>query len=234
VFANLLNFRDLAGADSARLEPGRLFRSDALSRMDDADWQLFLGLRVRTVIDLRTAEEVAGYGRVRPDSGIDYHHLSILKTEWDQNPLTPGTGVAQYLADRYLDLTDEGRAELRTAVGLLAEPAAVPAVIQCGGGRDRAGVLSALILGLLDVSDDSIGADYARSQEATGKSAALISRRRGAPFTHAPEFAETPAEAMRIVLRELRHRYGSVAGYARAIGIPAETITALREHMIKA
>jgi protein-tyrosine phosphatase len=234
MFANLLNFRDLAGADSSRLEPGRLFRSDALSRMDDADWQLFIGLGVRTVVDLRTPEEVDGYGRVRPDSGIDYHNLSILKTEWEENPLTPEIGVARYLADRYLDLADEGRSELRTAVGLLAGPAAIPAVIHCGSGRDRAGILSALVLGLLDVSDEAIGVDYARSQEATARSAELISRQRGTAFTHSPEYAETPAEAMRIVLRELRLRHGSIAGYAQAIGISAEEIAALRGHLIKA
>jgi protein-tyrosine phosphatase len=233
MFANLYNFRDLASADSSRLKPGRLFRSDALSRMDDADWQLFLTLHVRTVVDLRTPEEVGDYGRVRPDSDIEYHNLSILKTEWDQNPLTQDISVAQYLANRYLDLTAEGQTELRTAVGLLAEPAAAPAVIHCGGGRDRAGILSALILGLLDVSDDAIAVDYARSQEAAAKTAALISRRQGTPFTHAPEFAETPAEAMRIVLRELRRQHGSIAGYARSIGIPAAAITTLRAHMIK-
>jgi protein-tyrosine phosphatase len=233
MFAKLLNFRDLASTDSLRLNPGQIFRSDALSRMDDADWQLFLTLHVRTVVDLRTAEEVDGYGRIRPGSVVEYHNLSILKTEWDENPLPPNIGISQYLADRYLDLTVEGHNEIRTAIGLLAEPAALPAVIHCAGGRDRAGVLSALILGMLDVSDVAIGVDYARSQEATVKTAALISHQRGRTFTHSPEFAETPAEAMRIVLRELRRKYGSIAGYARAIGIPAMAITMLRRNMIK-
>jgi protein-tyrosine phosphatase len=234
MFANLLNFRDLATADSMRLRPGRLFRSDALSRMDDDDWQQFRTLQVRTVVDLRTPEEVSSYGRVRTDSDIAYHNLSILKTEWEQNPRTPNVSVVQYLADRYLDLTVEGQAELQKAFSLLAEPAAGPAVIHCGGGRDRAGILSALTLGLLEVSDDAIAVDYARSAEATARTAALISRQRGAAFTHSPEFAETPAEAMHIVLRELRRRHGSIVGYAQSIGLTAAAITKLRGHMIKA
>lgn len=225
MFASLLNFRDLSTADPVRVRAGRVFRSDNLSRLDDGDRRRFAALGVRTVLDLRTPGEVGSYGRF-DHGGVGYHNVSVLKTDWEANPYRDGVLVSRYLADRYLDLTVEGAAEIAAVVRLLASPEVAPAVVHCAAGRDRTGVVSAVVLALLGVPDEAIGADYARSGQSTQRATALL----GLPVPP-PEYATTPAEAMLLVLAGLREQHGSVARYAESIGVTGAVVAALRAQL---
>ena len=60
-------------------------------------------------------------------------------------------------------------AVLTEAIEVLAAPGALPAVIHCSAGKDRTGVLSALILAFLGVPDETIVEDYALSAAAMGR-----------------------------------------------------------------
>ncbi|MGY0233349.1 tyrosine-protein phosphatase [Longispora urticae] len=232
MFTNAFNFRDLSTADSDRIRPGRVYRSDALTQLDDAEWKRFRELGVRTVLDLRTPEEVSTQGRIRPDSAVDYRNLSLLRTFWDTVAYDESQGVARYLCDRYLDLTDEGAAELATCLDLLATPDAGPVVFHCAGGKDRTGVLAALVLGLLGASDQAIVADYARTADTVHLVTARLAAGYGHGAGHFPPFSACPGDAMSLFLTELRARHGSLDGYVSSIGVPPATVAALRTHLM--
>ncbi|GIG60977.1 hypothetical protein Lfu02_53490 [Longispora fulva] len=229
MFTNAFNFRDLSTADSGRVRPGRVYRSDALTQLDDAEWARFRGLGVRTVLDLRTPEEVVRQGRVRADAAVDYRNLSVLRTFWDTVAYDESQGVARYLCDRYLDMTVEGADELAACLTVLASPDAGPVVFHCAGGKDRTGVLAALVLGLLGAPDDAIVADYAR----TADTVHLVTARLAAGYGHGhfPPFSACPGEAMDLFLAALRARHGDLDGYVASIGVPASTVAALRTHL---
>ena len=207
MLTGLRNFRDLSTADPARIRPGLIFRSDTLTRLDTAGREAFAAAGITTVLDLRTTGEVQSYGHFHGDAG--YHNVPVL-TDIELQPYEPQQTVARYWAEQYLRLIAAGAPQIAQAITVLAEPKALPAILHCAGGRDRTGVISALILALLGVPDEAIAADYARSAESA----------RGDD----PEYADTPAETMLLVLAGLRDRHGDITGYAHTIGISQETI----------
>ena len=66
-------------------------------------------------------------------------------------------------------MLDNAGEEIRSALEVLAGPDALPAVFHCTAGKDRTGLLSAILLTLLGVPEDTVVADYALSQEAMGR-----------------------------------------------------------------
>jgi protein tyrosine/serine phosphatase len=109
------------------------------------------------------------------------------------------------------------------ALALIADPGGGPVLVHCTAGKDRTGVVVALVLGLLGVADDDIVADYALSETAMQEMVAYFeSRSEEAREALAPirsaVIAASP-ETMRLFLEELRATYGSVEGYAAAMKI---------------
>lgn len=155
-----VNFRDLGGwrtADGRRVRSGRLFRSDALHRVTPGDLARLRGeLDVRTLIDLRSSHEVAKEGRGPLCEGpVAYHHLPFFDTpERDPARQLPEGGLAAI----YLAMLRFARAPISRALETLAaSPGA--AVFHCAAGKDRTGVLSAVVLGSLGVLDEDIVED---------------------------------------------------------------------------
>ena len=113
----------------------------------------------------------------------------------------------------------------------LAAPDALPGLFHCAVGKDRTGLLAALVLSSLGVSDDDVVADYALSQEAMdrlvtwaiGEGQDLAARINGVPTAH---LAAEP-EAMRRLLTWVRESYGSTPAYLVALGVSADAIDAL-------
>jgi protein tyrosine/serine phosphatase len=105
--------------------------------------------------------------------------------------------------------------------------------IHCAGGRDRTGLVTALILRLAGVTSAAAAEDYELSEAAL-----LVDHQRW--VDEAPDererrrreiFKVAPARAMLGVLDELERRYGSVRDYLVAAGVPSEELEALRSRL---
>ncbi|MEU1514789.1 tyrosine-protein phosphatase [Streptomyces sp. NPDC005811] len=238
-FDKLHNFRDLGGyrtADGLRVRPGRLYRADSLGKLtrDTPDWHRFLSLSVGTVIDLRHPWEADARGRVPTDPSFTCHNLSIEHRPYDQAAQTPDVDPGTYLAERYLEVAEDGTKELAAALELIAR-ADAPLAFHCASGKDRTGQLAALVLALLGVPDATIVFDFTLTELATE---ALLSdwRARNEGRSPAwPAFGRAPAAAMRLFLTGLRSRHGSVESYVtEALGLNATRLTAtLRAHLLE-
>ena len=169
VLDGCFNFRDLGGyqtIDGHRTRWRRLFRADGLSRLSERDLAVLGALGIVTVIDLRTDLEADTQGRFPEDvDGVAYHHLPLTDTLPGEEE-TPDWDRTGFVSERYLAMLSEGTSTVRAAVGLLADPDRHPAVFHCTVGKDRTGVLSALVLGFLGVPDEIIVEDYALSYDA--------------------------------------------------------------------
>ena len=237
-FARLHNFRDLGGyatQDGRTARWGRLYRSDSLAKLAGEDWERFLALGVRTVIDLRYPWEIAAKGRVPHTDGLVYHNLSIEHRPYDQASLDPGIEPERYLADRYAEVAIDGAKEIRQALEVIATDGSAPLVFHCASGKDRTGLLAALVLGLLGVAEDDIVADFALTELATDRLIADYRANDRNPPLEWPGYGRAPAEIMRLFLTELATRYGSVRGYAlNRLGLDDELITALQTRLLTA
>ncbi|MFF5205137.1 tyrosine-protein phosphatase [Streptosporangium sp. NPDC000396] len=231
-FARLHNFRDVGGyatEDGREVRWRRLYRSGSLHWLADDDLDRFHTLGVRTVIDLRHPEEIERRGRA--PHGPRYHNLAVEHRLWNvQEDYHPDAGVARFLADRYHEVAHDGKAELRSALEVIAEADNAPVVIHCAVGKDRTGVLTALILRLLSVAEDDVIADYALTGLATPRMIASWQEEHPGEPVPWPGFGQAPAEAMRLFLTEL----GSVRDYClRTLELDKEVIQTLQDHLLK-
>ncbi|WP_320065136.1 tyrosine-protein phosphatase [Micromonospora sp. RTGN7] len=235
-FSALFNFRDVGGypaRDGRAVAWGRLYRSDSPHRLDGADRDVFVALGVRTVIDLRRPKEVARDGRVPELAGLTYRHIHPEHTDWAEAQYEPGSSLARFLADRYADLAGTGAAGLAEAVGLIADSATAPVVVHCVAGKDRTGIVCALTLSALGVSDADIAADYALSTEASEQFSAWVATTTPDAKELPPPYLASPAEAMTLFLAELRLGHGSAEGYLRHAGVTDAQLAALRDHLLE-
>lgn len=229
------NFRDVGGYtghEGRTVRWRRLFRSDSLHRLDNGDAEAFAALGVRTVIDLRRPHEVTRDGRVPEYTGLGYRHIHPEHQDWDEIPYEEALGVARYLANRYHDLAEQGVAGISTAISVIADETNAPVVVHCVAGKDRTGVVCALTLSVLGVSDEDIATDYALSTEASERFTAFVRSRKIRVKEIPRPYFSSPAEAMLLFLKELRERHGSPEGYLLAGGIRPEQLTSLRTHLL--
>ncbi|HUI25719.1 MAG TPA: tyrosine-protein phosphatase [Candidatus Kryptonia bacterium] len=231
-----LNFRDLGGyptRDGRTVRWRRLFRSDALHLLTAADIaRLRDELGIGDVIDLRSSAEVRSDGRgPLADEAIRFHHLPLFDGETvrrDENP------AAYTLADRYFLLAEFAKDAIARVVATLATTDA-PAVYHCAAGKDRTGVISAVLLGILGVKDEIIVADYAATQENLD---AIIERLMASEGYQTmlsalpPDTLHAQPETMTTLLDRVRDRYGSMRDYARAAGVSDDAMDRLEARLL--
>jgi protein-tyrosine phosphatase len=233
-----LNFRDLGGyptADGRAVRWRQVFRSDALHLVNDADLaHLRDEIGLREVIDLRSSAEVRSEGQGPLERGeARIHHVPLFDGEVREEDRER---VAQItLADRYVFMAELAGDRIARVVTLLAE-ADAPAVFHCAAGKDRTGVVSAIVLGLLGVPDEVIVADYAATRESLDAIVDRLNALEGYRTMLAalpPDTMHANPETIVEFLERLRTRFGSVEDYALASGVATPAIERLRARLIE-
>jgi protein-tyrosine phosphatase len=141
-----------------------------------------------------------------------------------------------FLSTQYTEMLDEATPQIIGALSALAAPDARPAVFHCTAGKDRTGLLSALVLSLLGVPEETVIADYALSGAAmTRLRAKLIEKYPDGKSLIADSdvlFSADPSN-MVALFAHLRNRYGTVAGYAARVGVPEDVVQRLRQSLLE-
>ncbi len=254
------NFRDLGGYPSRsgrRTRWGQLFRSDNLHELTRGDVAVIRRLGLTTVIDLRTPKELArtGRGLLEPEP-IGFHHLSVLgdgtavgeprggtPADGDGTDDTPGEVIAapapvgEDLSARYRWYLDIGRDSLTEALTLIGDPSRLPLVFHCAAGKDRTGVLAALVLGLVGVDHEVIVEDYVIT---AGRMEPILDRFRRSDSEAAKRLDEQPpatygveAVTMQSFLESLDVEFGGARTWAEAAGVPTATLDRIPELLLE-
>lgn len=230
------NVRDLGGLSvvgGGHVRRGCVYRADGLHRLPVAEVERLGAMGVRTVVDLRTTGELAKDASVRAE-GILVVHLPVLREVWTDGVLSPGETAdpSAFLVGRYLEMLDQGQEAIAGVFELLASATRRPLAFHCSAGKDRTGVLAALVLALLGVADDDIAEDYAASADAMDSLAGWMRENRpeaAASMALEPSaIASCPVEVMHLVLHDIRSRWGSISGYLSSIGVSDETMSSVR------
>jgi protein-tyrosine phosphatase len=231
-----VNFRDLGGyatVDGRQTRWRVLFRADGLSELSPTDFAVMRDLGIRTVVDLRSGYEVEQSRFDVAAHPADFHHFPFIDQlpdveTWDRQP-----GL---LGAQYKEMLDDAAPQIISALGVLAAPEAQPAVFHCTAGKDRTGLLSALVLSLLGVPEETVVADYALSGEAMERlRAKLILKYPDGKDVIADidEVFSAEPDNMVELLRYLRERYGSVTEYAATVGVPDALVDRLRQTLLE-
>jgi protein-tyrosine phosphatase len=237
-----LNFRDLGGlptTDGRRTAAGRLFRSGALGYLTPAGVaRLHDDLGITFVVDLRGAEESAAMGR-GPLGEMAVCHLNVPLRDFqslvdkDAGAL-PGAETGEAfeaggpLMPHYVENLESDR-NLVIAVDLIANALPHgPAVLHCAFGKDRTGVVVALLLRMVGVTTEAVVADYMASSACMEECIARARRvPRYAPFADLDVW-RCDERMITFYLAELEARYGGATKWALSKGITEETVDRLR------
>lgn len=224
----VLNLRDLGGYPSAsgsRLRWRRLFRSDALHKLDPAD---LAGLALHTIVDLRT--ELESDYAPSPLAGLParLRHVSLIGPDFPAEPL-------ELEAIYHFLITERGDA-IAEAIRALCQDGAFPAMVHCSAGKDRTGIVIALILAVVGVPDEVIAADYAYSSvcldpdltPAIGQLRAST----GLDEDRTRELLSCPPDLIIDLLAQVRAGSGTVEAYLAEHGLTEAELAALRAALV--
>jgi protein-tyrosine phosphatase len=234
------NFRDVGGlptVDGRVTRRGVLFRSSALEELSARDVRHLLDeIGLRTVIDLRSADDRETAEPLR-DTPIRYINLPVTR------------GAPTTSLERPLDA--EGRADMARIYGMYLETSApsfaeivsvltsgaTPAVFHCAAGKDRTGVVAAVVLSAVGVTRDAVIADYMETELVLDDIMTYLQRR--------PAYADIvlrfPPGTMDVernfiigFLDDVERTYGGVTAWlTEHAGVSTESIARLEQLLVE-
>ncbi len=229
-FPSLLNARDLGGyptTDGSQTRWRSLLRSDDLAQLTPEGVQALADFGVRTVLDLRWAEEIvlnpSPIAMQAPQ--IRYVHASLLADSpgrWRE--LSRGCEKEMWKCV----VLQRARAELAAALRVIASAPAGPLLFHCVAGKDRTGLIAAVMLTLADVRPEYIASDYAKSTQMLEN--AYLERYKDVDPQDVLENVRCPEEGVHNMLAYLESQ-GGIRKYFQDIGLNEMEIARLRARL---
>lgn len=247
-----INFRDLGGyttPEGASVRWGKLFRSGDNSQLTDADYDYLRRLGIRTVCDFRANDE-----RGRSPTRAERFGEGVSYVAWDyaqviegdefgaalRESRDPAATATELMTGFYRQMPDLFADRYRTVFDTLKSGDGM--LFQCSAGKDRTGLMAALLLGALGVERTQIFADYdlsnhvegirerhtgdARHQEQEDPAMAMFSR---LPPEAIEAFMGVQPVYLQAAFDAIEADYGSLEGYLdKALGVSAADLQALR------
>jgi protein-tyrosine phosphatase len=230
MFPSLLNARDLGGyptTDGAVTRSRSLLRADDLAQLSPEGLQALADYGLETVLDLRWPEEIAAAPSPVPRQLPRVRYLSVSLLA--DTPAQWGTlGGYCDKAEWKRTVLERMQPRLKQALAAIAAAGPGPLLFHCVAGKDRTGVIAALLLSLADVVAAAIAADYAAST-ANLRDAYLRRYPDGDPAAII-EAVRCPEEAVYNML-DFLGRAGGTRGYLAGIGLGADEISRLRARL---
>lgn len=199
----------------------RLLRGDNPAGLTETEIRWLLDREITTIVDLRSDEETVR----KPDqlaTHPDFHYF--------HSPLLGGERLPNLEADvarAYFNTLDRKVSPCQTLRLIAQAPGGV--LFHCTAGKDRTGMIAALLLSLVGVSRADVLADYQVSEVYLAEIIAQIKE----VFPDLAPFAGASKSAyMDDCLDILEEAYGSVPGYLRAIGLSEGELDALRAKVL--
>ena len=237
------NLRDIGGylaTDGRRVRPLTLLRSDALHAIDDEGRRYLSDLGLRSSIDLRELDERTAAPSAVPE---EVRLIEIpLFTSAAPGELVAGAGALDRRSLPSLEAIYELLVTTRgpiivEVIRALIEPGALPAVVHCTAGKDRTGVVIAIVLAALGIPDDVIAADYAATSMFLGEEfrAQAVARNivPGYDGERLTKMLACEPEYVLTALATVREAHGSVEAYLMTAGLTSDELETLRTALLE-
>lgn len=235
------NFRDLGGYPSelgGSTRWGVLFRAAALHGMTESDLREFDALGIRTVFDLRRDDECEAAPDPMPSIQICLMSHVLAKAPMpDRGTLVDHDHGVHFMRLLYSGLLAHAGAEIGRLLEGIAARDAVPAVFHCTAGKDRTGVVAALILRAVGVDRETVLDDFELTNLYVTRDTHAAMYARMLEIGMSPEAAAgmfaAARESMAAMLDELDEVYGGIEPYlVEHAGLDHRTIDRLRELLL--
>lgn len=223
------NTRDLGGIPTKNGQMvtwKKLFRSDDVSQLSTTDKRFLEEYGVGVAIDLRShrEREEKNYS-LEEDSFIKTYHIpfTIKENLVDQNALQIQKIAKEItLYDLYNTFIFEQQAIIKELFTIIYNSSDQGILFHCAAGKDRTGILTVLILGLLDVEASDIIANYETSYTFLSANQALIPPK---GFEH---LMESDKKNIATLLPEIKKKYGTIYDYLQACGLSEQMLLEIR------
>lgn len=233
--AGTYNVRDLGGYPSgaAHTRWRRLLRADGLHRLDAAGMAALVGEGVTTVIDLRREDETTA--RPNPFRGnpvVAYHNVSLF------DALDPAAMTGEnVLHDLYVAALTTRHGAIAEVLTLITEAPEGAVLFHCTAGKDRTGLIAALVLSLAGVEATRIVEDYALTGpmiQPLHETFIADAAARGVALNEFRALLACEPATMAATLEHLTDTHGSAEAYLLAIGLDARMIARLKARLLEA
>jgi protein-tyrosine phosphatase len=234
------NFRDVGGlptVDGRTIRRGVLFRSSALEELSSRDVRhLIDDIGLRTVIDLRSADD-RETAEPLLDAPLRYINLPITRGG-------PTTSLERPMgADGRADMARIYRMYIETSAPAISEifaeltSGATPAVFHCAAGKDRTGVVAAIVLSAVGVTRDAVIADYMETEPFLDDIIAYLQRRpvyADIVLRFPPGTMDVDPNFMIDFLDDVERTYGGISAWlTEHAGVSAETVARLEQLLVE-
>lgn len=242
-FESIFNFRDLGGYktnDGHKVVWRKLFRSGELYNMTHVDAAILKQeIALASILDLRSNLEIEeqGLGLVST-GGWKYHNISFISDGGDREANISRYQGLTNMGEFYLRLLrqNEFSQRLIEALIIIADPVNQPLVFHCSAGKDRTGLLAAIVLSVLGIDDEDIASDYFLTASHPHKQYNQITSeiKKEGSAKGLPEFfwVVTP-ELMLRFLAKFKEEYGSAVQYLKKHGADPSLIYSLKQTLLK-
>lgn len=230
------NFRDVGGYPTeggGRTRWGVLYRSDGLDSLTSADHDVLADRGIKTVLDLRDEDEFLPSPDALGDLPARHVSIPIFENSLFKIPADTFPG----LEDHYRKILREHTHQLAAAIQVFGEPDALPGIVHCTAGKDRTGLVTALMLSIAGVPDEWIVRDYEASQAILGddfvRKVEVLYDEAGfeRSMLHTP--TASPARYLVEALDELRDRHGSLEQFLADSGVSEASIARIRAALVQ-
>jgi protein-tyrosine phosphatase len=246
VFKSLLNFRDIGGIPAAgdkKVKTGLIFRSANPDRIGRKDIEKLRSFNIRTIIDLRSPNELS-----KRFVSIDHAEKLTLPLDFqmktrerlrpviyrkDAQPL-----IAEISNDLYLEILDASVPVIGQVMEILASPGTTPVLIHCQAGKDRTGIITAVILLALGVERSLIIDDFMKSNEALLPFFKKLFRIRKIisfgffPYSNMVYAVTVKQRNIESILGRIDTRYGGIESFIKKAGITDSKLAEIRKKLL--
>jgi protein-tyrosine phosphatase len=229
ILEGIYNLRDVGGyatTDGRKTKWRTLLRSDSPHNLTADQCQALVATPLHTVLDLRRAAELTQSPNPFANiPNIQYHQINLNSDE-------TLAATSPTLTVFYIKVLDTGQTGFQEAFETLAQPSAFPALVHCAVGKDRTGLVVALLLSLANVPNQIIAEDYSLSEAYLAPLFQQFRQRATEAGEDIGKFAhllESRTETMLDTLAYLDETYGGARSYLEKCGISPEKLEYLAE-----
>ncbi len=247
-----VNTRDIGGYrtyDGKTVKSGKAIRSDSLQSLTDADLQKLGALKLKQVIDLRTAQEVQFSGadklpagvppvsRPTSDTGMFVLMLQLIQSkDYQKQESTLGNGGAErIMQNMYTSLATDPDTKAKVAQ-TIRDLAATdrPTLYHCTAGKDRTGWITYIVLRAIGVPEQTARQDYLKSnQYRAAADAKLREQVKQAGLMQNPDLLIPLQEVRDEYLDTAVNKIGDFGRYLTdGLGLDPGTILTLRKNLV--